>query len=285
MDRIGLVIPTLRAGASFEQLLCQLDRQGCKLARKLVVDSSSEDGTVELAAKHGFETRVIPRKSFNHGLTRQQAIDWLADDVDIVVFLTQDVLMPESDALSALVAPFADEDVGAVCGRQLPHVGASLGTRLQREFSYGSSDRRIVFEDRKKLGIRAAFLSDAFSAYRVKAIQAVGGFPKLNVSEDMYMGAKLLMNGWALYYAAGARVHHSHEYGIRSAYRRYSEIGRFQSSEKWILDTFGKSEGAGLELLKKQMQAAWDRKAPLAAAGFIMDDAVKYLAFRMGRRK
>ncbi len=285
MDRIGLVIPTLHAGASFEQLLCQLDRQDCKLARKLVVDSSSEDGTAELAAKHGFETKVIPRKSFNHGLTRQQAIDWLADDVDIVVFLTQDVLMPESDALSALVVPFADEKVGAVCGRQLPHVGASLGTRLQREFSYGSSDRRIVFEDRKNLGIRAAFLSDAFSAYRVKAVQEVGGFPKLNVSEDMYMGAKLLMHGWALYYAAGARVNHSHEYGLRSAYRRYSEIGRFQSSEKWILDTFGKSEGAGLELLKKQMKAAWERKAPLTAAGFIMDDAVKYLAFRMGRRK
>ena len=283
-ERVGLVLPTLDAGKGFERLLAQLDRQRCALARKLVIDSSSGDGTAERAAGHGFETLVIPRAEFNHGLTRQQGVDHVKGDVDIVIFMTQDVLLHDDEALLRLVGAFRDRRVGAAYGRQLPHEGASFGAALQRQFSYGGKSRTVTLEDREELGIRAAFLSDAFTAYRVEALQRAGGFPRLNVNEDMYMGAKLLLAGWGIAYVAEARVRHSHEFSLRSAWKRYSEIGRFQKEQRWIVDTFGRSEGAGLKLLKLQMAAAWESRKPLAMLGFLLDDAVKYLAFRWGGR-
>ena len=280
--KVGLVIPTWNAGAVFGELLEQIGRQHCELAEKLVIDSSSTDGTAELAERHGFETIVIPRSEFNHGLTRQRAVDHLAPHVDIIIFMTQDVMLHDGDALANIVKPFREDGVGAVYGRQLPHEGASFGTALQRQFSYGEESRIVTFADKETLGIRAAFLSDAFTAYRVEAVKKVGGFPKLNVSEDMYLGAKLLMAGWKLAYAADARVRHSHEFSLRSAWKRYSEIGKFQRQERWILDTFGKSEGAGRKLLELQLRVSWERKDPIALAKFLLDDAIKYLAFRWG---
>ncbi|MBR3456588.1 MAG: glycosyltransferase [Selenomonadaceae bacterium] len=282
--RIGLAIPTLDAGEGFERLLEQIDGQRCPLARKLVIDSSSVDGTAERAAAHGFETLGIPRAEFNHGLTRQQAVDHLASDVDVLIFLTQDVLLYDEDSFGNLVAAFQNPAVGAAYGRQLPHEGASFGAALQRQFSYGEKSRVITMADKEELGIRAAFLSDAFTAYRITAMRRVGGFPRLNVSEDMYMGAKLLMDGWSLAYVAGARVRHSHDFSLCSAWKRYTEIGKFQKQERWIIDTFGKSEGAGLKLLELQMRTAWKHGNPLAMLGFLLDDAVKYFAFRWGNR-
>ena len=282
--RVGLVIPTLNGGESFGWLLEQIAEQDCPLARKLVVDSSSWDGTGERAKAHGFETLVIPREEFNHGLTRQMAVDHLGQDVDLILFMTQDVLLDDGRAISNLVKIFRNEKVGAAYGRQLPHEGASFGAALQRGFSYGEESRIVTLKDKETLGIRAAFISDAFTAYRVKAMKEAGGFPKLNVSEDMYMGAKLLLAGWNLAYVAEARVRHSHEFSLASAWNRYREIGKFQKQEHWIIDTFGKSEGAGLKLLKMQIKAAWENKEPAALAGFLLDDAVKYLAFRWGSR-
>jgi hypothetical protein len=46
--------------------------------RVLVVNSSSNDGTVELAKDMGAEVLVIARKEFNHGLTREGARKELA---------------------------------------------------------------------------------------------------------------------------------------------------------------------------------------------------------------
>ena len=39
----------------------------------IVVNSSSGDGTVELAEELGAETVVIPRTEFNHGSTREKS--------------------------------------------------------------------------------------------------------------------------------------------------------------------------------------------------------------------
>ena len=46
---------------------------------------------------------------------------------------------------------------------------------------------------------------------------------------------------------------------------------------------FGKSEGAGIELLKAQLRAAREENAPLAALRLILDDAVKYISYRLGK--
>ena len=88
----GLIIPTLNAGNQFQKLLEQIAAQSLPI-EKLIVDSESTDATVQLAKNFGLEVLTIPRKTFNHGATRQFALEHLLKKfpLDVVIFLTQDV--------------------------------------------------------------------------------------------------------------------------------------------------------------------------------------------------
>lgn len=284
MNRIGIVIPTLDAGEQFPKLLEQLMRQSCQVERCLVVDSSSEDGTREAAVAHGCEVLSIDRREFNHGRTRQQAFIYLQDSVDILVYITQDILFASDDSLERLVQALENQaDAGAAYGRQLPHSGASLEARLQREFNYPPQRRVKSMADCEVLGIKTAFLSDSFAAYRCDALVAVGGFPDVPACEDMYVGAKLLQAGYTLVYAAEAQVYHSHEYGLWENFHRYYLTGAFQRQQAWIGRLFGKSEGEGIRLLRYQFFTAWREQGCWVACQILRDICVRYMAYRLGK--
>ena len=95
MYKVAIVIPTCNAGREFTSLLAEIAQQSLPIAGKLVIDSSSTDGTADVAKKYGWQVRSIPRAEFSHGCTRQMAVDLLTEDIEIVVFLTQDVRLPD----------------------------------------------------------------------------------------------------------------------------------------------------------------------------------------------
>ena len=280
----GLIIPTLNAGEQFRTLLEQLITQSL-LTRKLIVDSESTDGTAQLAKSFGLEVLTIPRKTFNHGATRQLALEKILP-LDVIIFLTQDVLLHDDESLAKLVKIFSDDStVGMSYGRQLPHADATNEAAILRAFNYPPESQLRSFDDRKVFGLKTAFASNSFAAYRVAALQSVGGFPSnVPLCEDMYVAAKMLLDGWKVFYAADAQVYHSHNYTAAQEFRRYVEIGKFHAQESWIRDTFGSAEGAGKKfvLMKLSMIA---KKNPLDCVGAIFRDAAKFLGYRIGRLK
>ncbi|MBQ6296259.1 MAG: glycosyltransferase family 2 protein [Selenomonadaceae bacterium] len=278
----GLIIPTLNAGEQFQKLLSQLAAQTLS-TKKLIVDSESTDGTSQLAKNFGLEVLTIPRKSFNHGATRQLALEKILP-LDVIIFLTQDVLLHDDESLSKLVKIFdADKSVGLSYGRQLPHLNATNEAAILRTFNYPAESQLRSFDDRKLYGIKTAFASNSFAAYRVSALQGVGGFPNnVPLCEDMYVAAKMLIDGWKIFYAADAQVYHSHNYTAAQEFRRYVQIGKFHAQESWIRETFGSAEGAGKKfvLMKLSMLA---KKNPLDCVGAIFRDAAKFFGYRLGR--
>jgi len=280
----GLIIPTLNAGSQFRTLLEQLAAQTLP-ARKLVVDSESEDGTARLAKSFGVEVLTIPRRTFNHGATRQLALEHLLKSarLDVIIFMTQDVLL-KGESLAALVKIFgADESVGLSYGRQLPHADATEEAKFLRAFNYPPESQLRSFDDRKLFGIKTAFASNSFAAYRVDALQSVGGFPShVPLSEDMYVAAKMLLRGLKIYYAAEAEVYHSHNYTAAQEFRRYVQIGKFHAQEPWIRETFGSAEDAGKKFVVMKL-AALAKKNPLDCFGAIFRDAAKFFGYRIGR--
>ena len=280
----GLIIPTLNAGSQFRTLLEQLAAQTLP-ARKLIVDSESEDDTAQLAKSFGVEVLTIPRRTFNHGATRQLALEHLLKSarLDVIIFMTQDVLL-KSESLAALVKIFgADESVGLSYGRQLPHADATEEAKFLRAFNYPPESQLRSFDDRKLFGIKTAFASNSFAAYRVDALQSVGGFPShVPLSEDMYVAAKMLLRGLKIYYAAEAEVYHSHNYTAAQEFRRYVQIGKFHAQEPWIRETFGSAEDAGKKFVVMKL-AALAKKNPLDCFGAIFRDAAKFFGYRIGR--
>ena len=278
----GLIIPTLNAGSRFEKLLTRLAAQTLP-TKKLIVDSESTDGTARLAKDFGLEVLTIPRKSFNHGATRQFALEKILP-LDVIIFLTQDVLLHDDDSLARLVKIFSeDESVGLSYGRQLPHVDATNEAKFLRAFNYPPESQLRSFDDRKIFGLKTAFASNSFAAYRVESLQSVGGFPSnVPLCEDMFVAAKMLMSGLKIFYAADAKVFHSHNYTAAQEFRRYVQIGKFHAQESWIRETFGSAEGAGKKFVWKKLSAL-AKKNPVECFGALFRDAAKFFGYRLGR--
>ncbi|MCU0349773.1 MAG: glycosyltransferase family 2 protein, partial [Flavobacterium sp.] len=118
--KVALFIPTRNAGKIWNNLINSVNQQNLKLEKKLIIDSESLDDTVKIASDNGFQTIKIDKKEFNHGGTRNKGIELLKDN-DIIIFLTQDVILANTQSLENLLRPFEDSKVACVYGRQLPH--------------------------------------------------------------------------------------------------------------------------------------------------------------------
>ena len=282
MYKVAIVIPTCNAGREFASLLTEIAQQSLPIAGKLVIDSSSTDGTADVAGKHGWQVRSIPRAEFSHGGTRQMAVELLPEDIEIVVFLTQDVRLPDRHSLEKLVGSFEDLQVAAAYGRQLPHEGASIYAAVDREFNYPAVSRIKSMADSKELGIKTAFLSDSFAAYRVQDLRKAGGFPKINICEDMYVAGKMLLAGKHIAYVAEAEARHSHEPKLKDMWNRYRAMGRFQQQNPWIRASLGSAGGEGMKLLRYQIGRVHGEKGISGVLKILALDIVKFAAYKLG---
>lgn len=282
--RISLIIPALNGGMRFSQLVASLAMQTRQPDELFLLDSESTDDTVKLAEESGFSVVSIPHASFDHGGTRQYGVERSTGDV--IVFMTQDAVLSDPDALQRLIKPFCDGRIGAAFGRQLPRERAGLMESHARLFNYPGEDRIASRDDIKRLGLRAAFLSDSFAAYRREALLEVNGFSRRTIlGEDMLAAAKMLKAGWKIAYCANATVFHSHSYDWQQEFQRYFDTGVMHSREPWLLREFGSAGGAGWKFVRSEMTYLCRQgKGYLLPSAFCRTLA-KYAGYQLGRRE
>jgi rhamnosyltransferase len=252
-SQVAVIIPTYNARKFWAALAGGLQLQGIPASQVLIVDSSSDDGTRELAAAEGYQVFRIDHRDFNHGGTRQFALS-LVPWASIAVFLTHDAVLAAPDSLDLLLAAFRDKSVAVAYGRQLPRPGAGPIEAHARLFNYPSQGEVRDFESRHALGIKAAFCSNSFAAYRVQALLAAGGFPaKAILAEDALAAGQLLLMGWKVAYVAEAQVYHSHAFTLAQEFRRYFDTGVCHRREPWLRATFGSPGGEGKRFVLSEL--------------------------------
>lgn len=286
--RVACVVPTYNGKDDLTRLLESLRLQTTSFDL-LIVDSSSSDGTRELlqARKEAGEITqlvVISGAEFNHGGTRQMMVNEFAD-YDVYVFLTQDAVLEDHKALANILQPFEDSQVAAVCGRQLPHHDANLLAQHARLFNYPETYQTKTQADIPTLGIKVAFMSNSFAAYRGDALRAVGGFPNhVILSEDMFVTAKMVQASYNVVYAGSAACRHSHNYTLQEEFSRYFDIGVFHAREPWIRQEFGGAGGEGIKYVKSELRFLGFKRLHLWPAA-ILRNALKLLAYKLGQRE
>lgn len=281
-NKAAVIIPIYHPDDRFCRLLDMLKKQEMQDFDVYVIDSGS-DRDLYAAHLEGLTWKIVQTtpKEFNHGGTRAKAAQANAD-YPFLIYMTQDAVPTDDKALGRLLAVFQDTDVGCAYGRQLPSPGAGILGAHARLFNYPDQSQVKTLSDAKRLGIKAAFISDTFAAYRTKALAAVGGFPRdVILSEDTYVAAKMLLAGWKSVYCAEARVYHSHDYSILQEFRRYFDTGVFHSREPWIRETFGQAEGEGKRFVLSEMKYILKHAPYLLASAFIRD-GMKFLGYRLG---
>ncbi|WP_312283794.1 glycosyltransferase [Candidatus Igneacidithiobacillus taiwanensis] len=276
------IVPSYNGRNDLERLLRSMAAQDIE-HDVLVIDSSSSDGSAAMVNALFPEVRlqVIEKADFGHGKTREMAFRQ-NPGYTFYVYVTQDAYFSSANSLRNLLNAFEESRVGAVCGRQIPHLDANIFAKFSRYFNYPPVSQVRCLDDRKKLGIKTAFLSDSCSAYRADALRDAGGFPEdVKVSEDLYVGAKMLLAGWCIAYSETPICYHSHNYSIKQEVKRYRDIGAFHGSQKWIAREFGGAGGEGLRYAIGELKFLGWRRISLWPVSMARN-AAKYIAFHYG---
>jgi len=253
--KYAIVVPTYNPGAAWSDWVEAVVGQSVQPEVVIVIDSSSTDGQIGSCEPSAWHIVKIKSAEFDHGGTRNKGFEMAAQhQVDYVVSLTQDSILADQHAIERLLEPFADAQVAAVCGRQLPRADANVRSKFARLFNYLPVSFINLKENIPERGIKTAFMSNSFAAYRLFAFVEVGRFPeKIIFGEDMYLAAKFILAGWKTYYNGEASSVHSHNYSLFEDFRRYFDIGVFHRVTPFLREQFGTASGEGLKFSIKEL--------------------------------
>ncbi len=281
--RVSVIIPTLNGGRLFARVLASLSKQSLVPDEILVIDSSSDDDTLESAGRYNTSIKTIDRADFDHGGTR--SLGGRISDGDILVYLTQDAVLEDAHSLANLVAPFADPKIAAAYGRQLPYPDATCFAEHLRAFNYPSKSSVRCWEDRVTYGFKTAFISNSFAAYRKQPLERVGFFEEgMLFGEDTHTLAKLLSNGFCVAYAADACVYHSHNYSVLQDFKRYFDIGVFHARHQSLIEQFGPPTAEGKLYVQSEFSLLIKRKKYWLLPESCVRNLAKFLAYNLGKR-
>jgi len=278
--KISLIIPTLNAGADMENLLSRVSTQDVTPYEIIIIDSSSEDNTVEIAQRFGAKTMVIPRQIFNHGRTRNLAAG--EAEGDILVFMTQDAMPFDNRLLGNLTAPLEGNDIAASYGRHIPGPDASPPEIFARQFNYPESPLIKSMSLLPSYGIKTFFFSNVCSAVKRDIFFKAGMFPEgVRSNEDMLLAARIILDGCRVAYVPDARVIHSHTYSLFRLFTRYYNIGASLKNNRWVLK-YARSEGEGLRFVREELRFLLEQQHYTWVPYIFPEALAKYAGYRIG---
>jgi rhamnosyltransferase len=276
----SVIILTYNGILFIDALLNSISSQSVK-PEIIIIDSGSTDGTREYLLGKEIEFQSIDKSEFNHGSTRNLGLT-LANN-DVVVFLTQDVQLDNSDSLELLIQPLIREEIAMSFGRQLPRPNASILSEFARRRNYPEKSIIKSIENKYQLGLKTCFISNSFAAYKRRSLQKLGNFPShLIMCEDVFVGAKAILDGYKIAYVAEARAFHSHNYTIVEEFKRYYDIGYFYGSEFWIISNFKAAEAEGLNFAKDEFSFLVTKNEYKLLPEFFIRTLSKYLGYKLG---
>lgn len=98
-----IAIPTYNGGEIWRAAVANIQKYAPANLFVHVIDSTSKDDTVAIAEKAGFDVLTIAGSDFNHGGTRNQAVEKYIENYDVVIFLTQDAI-PRQNFIEEIIS-------------------------------------------------------------------------------------------------------------------------------------------------------------------------------------
>ncbi len=279
---VTVIVPAYRPGEKFSRLMASLKEQTVRPDKVIIMNTEKkywQDSMI--GGVKGAEVFHISKDAFDHGETRAQAAG--KTDSEFLVYFTQDAVPADRYTLENLLRPFEDPQVGAVYGRQLPDKDCRLIERYTRSFNYSGKSRKKTKEDLPELGIKTYFCSNVCAAYRKKTYEEMGGFSFPAIfNEDMVLAANMVKRGYAVFYAADARVIHSHNYTWRQQFHRNFDLAVSQAEHPEIFKEVP-SEGEGLRLVKSTAVYLLKKGRFWLIPSLVMSSGFKFLGYRLGK--
>jgi rhamnosyltransferase len=226
---ISVIIPVKNGDPWLEELFQKLQQQTLfSRSEIIVIDSGSNDRSLDIISKYPVKLIQIPGSAFNHGETRNLGVREAKGKY--VVMTVQDAV-PVSDLwLQYLVDGFENEKVAAVCGQQV--VRHDLNKNPVLWFRPVSQPGKTFYhfetpEDLLKLDPatqrQRCTLDNVVTAYR-RDILLQFPFAKVEFAEDISWAKEILLKGFTLAQNTNASVYHYHHYLPEFVLSRYFAV-------------------------------------------------------------
>lgn len=241
--------------------------------------TESKDNTEVLLQQERLSYRKIKKSEFSHSLVRENMAK--ESYADIIVFISQDIVIENDDWLEKLVTPIINNEADACYSRQLTKFNNI--EKYTRECNYPDMSYIKSKDDIEKLGLKTFFFSDASSAINAKLFKKLNYYDgnNLTINEDMYIAYKLIMNGYRIKYCADSIVYHSHNFSLKQLYDRYKLTGKFFKEYSYI-DNFGTNKSGG-GLAKYILERAVQDKNFKVLIRFFPDMVVRFIGMKVGK--
>lgn len=247
MINVDIVCPLYNAASYLDSLLAGIYKQhNINIVNFIFPVTESNDNTLDIVKNIPNSIVLeVKRNDFSHSLTREMAINYAT--CDVVIFLTQDVILENEMALFELSNCINENIIQAFSKQTTKSKGIE---KYIRKKNYPQNSYVVEKKDIEKMQIKAFYSSDACAAYNRKKFLELNGFDgkKLPVSEDMYFSRKALLNGYSIKYCAESIIVHSHNFTLKQLYKRYFDIGLFFGQNPEFCEYKSNSSGFSLAL-------------------------------------
>jgi cellulose synthase/poly-beta-1,6-N-acetylglucosamine synthase-like glycosyltransferase len=192
----------------------------------LVVDDGSTDDTVEIASSYAAtDPRVRVISKSNGGKWSALNLGFLDTDREYVVTIDADTMIPPG-TIYALIAPFRDPAVDAVCGNvQVGNVHNVLTAFQDVEYVTTQNYDRRAFNSLNCISV----VPGATGAWKRAAVLNAGAYSNETLTEDADLTLTLLEKGARIVYAPDAR-------SVTEAPETVSAL--FKQRFRWSFGTF-----------------------------------------------
>lgn len=288
MERVDVIIPVYKPDRGFLTMVEKLQAQTVPVNRIILMNTEQKYldrllyGTTLEREHHNITVKHLSKREFDHGRTRNQGVK--LSDTDVFVMMTQDAMPADEFLLERLLEALRGEKAAVSYARQLPGRDSSEAERFTRQFNYPAESRVKTKEDLSELGVKTFFCSNVCAAYRRDVFDELGGFVNHAIfNEDMLYAAKAVEAGFAIAYAAQAKVYHSHNYTYRQQFRRNFDLGVSQADHPEVFAAYP-SESEGIRLVKSTVAHLKEKRMRNKIPGVIIQSGFKYTGYLLGKR-
>ena len=278
---VDVIIPAYKPGEEFRELLARLLKQTV-MPEHIFILQTVEDGEELLKFEEDcIKVFPIQKAEFDHGGTRDYGAR--LSGADYILFMTQDAMPKNEGLIEELLKGVTINHVGMAYGRQLARKDADITEQLARQYNYPPESRLKTRADLENLGIKTYFCSDVCAMYDRNLYLELGGFVHPTIfNEGTIIASRMIQAGYGVYYAAEAKVIHSHSYTCMQQFRRNFDLGVSQKEYSEVFENIS-SEKEGAGFAKKTILVLCGRLHFFKAFYFAWQCAFRLFGYKMGK--
>ncbi len=298
MKVVDVIIPVYKPDEKWRLLVEMLNGQSYPIAHLIVVNTGRKYWKTEYETwASNMQVFHVEPEEYDHGGTRDLAAR--KSKADYLLFMTQDAVPANADLVKHLVEALEQREdtctvgrdeirdeppIAAAYARQLPTDNCRPAERFTRRFNYPAESCVKTKADLPRLGIKTYFCSNVCAMYRRDVYLQLGGFVKKTIfNEDMIFAGKLILQGYAVAYAAGAEVIHSHNYSAMQQFHRNFDLAVSQAEHPEVFAGI-RSESEGIRLVKQTAEWLLRQGKPWLVVALFWNSGWKYLGYLLGKR-